>query len=196
MPELPGDDLQRVWQNQPTETPAMTSRLLESKARALRAKTRRQLLGTAAGPLASAFLYVFAIKEFPSLANILHPLYIAALVWSVGGLYFVGRGMWSTTMPADAGLTTGLEFCREEIDRRRRLVRRLLFWSLGPILLAIATFILALALIVTRDRGIFPNGLPFLALVVVWIFAYFVLRLREQRELERELEELNQIERA
>jgi hypothetical protein len=154
------------------------------------------LLGTASGPLASAFFYVFAIKEFPSLAHILHPLYIAALVWSVAGLYFLGRGMWSRPMPGDAGLTTGLEFCREEIDCRRRLLRRLLVWSLGPILLVIATFIVALALIATKDRGIFPNGLPFLAVVAAWIFYYFVLRVREQRELERELEELNRTESA
>jgi hypothetical protein len=46
--------------------------------------------------------------------------------------------MWSMEMPADAGLSTGLQFCRDEIERRRTLLRRVLFWSLGPILLALA----------------------------------------------------------
>ncbi len=33
------------------------------------------------------------------------------------------------------------------------------------------------------------------ALVVIWIAAYFVIRMREQRELQREIDELNDIER-
>jgi hypothetical protein len=66
---------------------------------------------------------------------------------------------------------------------------------LGPILLALATFILGLAAIGTGNRGLFPNGLPFLALVVVWILSYFVIRKREFRELKHEIDELNDLER-
>jgi hypothetical protein len=98
-------------------------------------------------------------------------------------------------MPEDAGLSTGLEFCRREIDRQRDLVRRVLLWSLGPVMLAIGTFILALAMVSTKDTGLIPNGLPFLIAIVVWIFAYFNIRLREQRELQREIDELNDIEK-
>jgi len=190
--ELPGDDLKSVWQNQPAGTPTMTLKLIQSKARELQAKTRKQLIGTIAAPLAVAFFYAFGLKQFPQLGNVLHPLFLFALVWSLAGLYFISRGMGSTRMPADAGLNTGLEFCREEIERRRRILGRVLLWSLGPVLLAIGTFILALA-IVSIDRGLFPNGLPFLALVVVWVFGYFVMRVREQRGLQREIDELNDI---
>ena len=59
----------------------------------------------------------------------------------------------------------------------------------------IGTFILALAIVGSKNREIFPNGVPFLALVVVWIVAYFVVRLREQRALQREIDELNNLER-
>ncbi|MBI1897590.1 MAG: hypothetical protein HYS04_13855 [Acidobacteria bacterium] len=190
--ELPGD-LKAVWQNQPTGTPTMTLKLIRSKARELQAKTRRQLLGTLAGPLAAAFFYAFGIREFPRLQHVLHPLFAFALVWSLVGLYFLSRGMSSTVMPGDAGLSTGLEFCSREIERRHYLLRRVLLWSFGPVLLAIGTFILALAMIGSREGGLFPNGLPFLALVVVWIFGYFVMRLREQRELKREIDELNDL---
>jgi len=193
--ELPRDELKAIWQSQPTGTSTMTMKLIRSKARDLQAKTRRQLLGTVAAPLAAAFLYAFGIREFPALEQVLHPLFAFTLVWSLVGLYFLNRGMWSTVMPGDAGLSTGLEFCRGEIERRRYLLRRILLWSLGPMLLAIGTFILALAMIGTKDRGLFPNGLPFLALVVVWILGYFVMRAREQRELKRELDELNDLEK-
>jgi hypothetical protein len=189
------DGLKTIWQNQPTGTSAMTLKLVRSKARELQAKTHRQLLGTAAGPLAAAFFYAFAIRAFAPLQPILHPLFAFALVWSLIGLYFINRGMWSTVMPGDAALITGLQFCREEIERRRNLLSRVLVWSFGPVLLAIATFILALVMISTKDRALLPNGLPFLALVAAWIVGYFAMRVRERHELKSEIDDLNDLEK-
>jgi hypothetical protein len=189
------NDLKAMWQNQPTGTSTMTLKLVRSKARELHAKTRKQLMGTVAAPVATAFFYAFGVKVFPTLQHILHPLFGLSLAWSLAGLYFLNRGMWSTVMPGDAGLSTGLQFCREEIERRRNLLRRVLFWSFGPVLLAIATFILALALSGTQERGFIPNGLPFLTLVALWICGYFVMRVRERRELKIEFDELDDLER-
>jgi hypothetical protein len=188
------DDLKAMWQNQPTGTSTMTLKLIQSKARELRAKTRRKVLGTLAGPLTVAFCYAFAIRAFRQQRHLL-PMFAFALAWSLIGLYFLNRGMWAPEMPGDAGLRTGLEFCREEIERRRNLLRRVLLWSLGPILLAIATLVLSLAMIGANGPGLLPNGLPFLTLVAVWIIGYFVLRAREQRELKREIDELDDLER-
>jgi hypothetical protein len=152
------------------------------------------LIGTLAGPLAAGIFYGYSMKEFAGLRQALQLPFAFAFVWSLAGLYFLNRGMWSAVMPGDAGLSTGLEFCRGEIGRQRDLVRRVLVWSFGPVMMAIGTFIVALAIVSTRERGIFPNGLPFLTLLVVWIVSWFVIRLRDQRELQRELDELNDIE--
>jgi hypothetical protein len=190
-----GYDPRTIWQNQPAEPSVMTLEKIRQKARELHTKTRRQLLGTLASPLAAAFFYAFGIIQFPVLMQMLHPLFAFALAWSLVGLYFLNWRMWSAMMPGDAGFNTGLEFCRREIERRRYLLRRVLLWSFGPVLLAIGTFILALAMIASRGRGIFPNALPFLTLVIVWIVGYFVVRLWEHRQLQRELDELNEIER-
>ena len=190
-----GDDLKAIWRNQPMETPAMTVKLIRSKARDLQAKTRRKLLGTLAGPVVAASFYAIGVRLFPGLEPVLRAPFLFALAWSLAGLYFLNRGMWRAALPGDFGLSTGLEFCREEIERRRSLLRRLLLWSLGPILFAIGTFIAGLATVATRERGLFPNGLPFLALLVIWVVAYFVMRAREQRELTREIDELSDLER-
>jgi hypothetical protein len=144
-------------------------------------------------PLIIAFLYVFGRKQFPQVQQILQPLFAFALAWSLAGLYFLNRGKWSGAMPGDGGFSAGLEFCRREIKRRRDYFRGVLLWSLGPALLAISTFILALAMV--AGRRIFPNALPFMLLIVVWIVGYFVIRMREQRELQREIDELDNIER-
>lgn len=187
--QLPGDEFKTTWQNQPTETSAMTLKLLRSKARELQAKTRRHLLGTLAGPVGTAFLFWFGIRAFPRFQPVLEPLFAFALVWSLVGFYFLNRGMRSAAMPGDAGVNTGLEFCRAEVERRRDLLRRVLLWSLAPLLLAIGTLIFALAEVGLR------NGLPFVTLVGLWIVGYFVLRFREQRELDREIDELNDLAR-
>jgi hypothetical protein len=193
--DIRGDDPRKTWQNQPTEPSGMTLEKIKQKARELHTETRRQLWGTLAGPPAVAVCYAFGIIQFPALRQVLHPLFAFALAWSLVGLYFLNRGMWSAVMPGDAGFNTGLEFCRREIERRRYLLRRVLLWSFGPVLLAIGTFILALAMIASRGRGLFPKALPFLTLVIVWIVGYFVVRLREHHQLQRELDELNEIER-
>jgi len=193
--ELPNEDSKTIWQNQPTETTIMTLKLIRSKARDLQSKTRRQLLGTLTGPLAIGFFYAFGINVFPALRGVLHPLFALAFVWSLLGLYFLSRGMGSMVMPGDAGLNTGLEFCRREIERQHSLLGRVLLWSFGPLMLSIGTFILALAMTGSGNPGIIPNGLPFLTLVGIWIFGYFVMRVRQQRELKREMDDLDDLER-
>ena len=193
MADSPENDPKTIWQNQPTEPSAMTLDKIRQKVRELHAKTRRQLWGALSGPLVAAFFYVFGMKYFPSLQHVLQPLFALALVWSLAGLYFLSRGRWSAGAPEDAGFSAGLEFCRREIERQRDYLRRIVLWGFGPVLLAIGTFILALALV--ARRGIFPNAMPFMALVVIWIAAYFVIRMRQQRGLQREIDRLNDIER-
>lgn len=193
--DLRGEGLRNIWLNQPTGTRTMTMQLIRQKSRDLRARTRRKLAGSIVGPLAAGLFYAYSMKEFAPLRQMVQAMFAVALVWSVAGLYFLNRGMWSAAMPADMGISTGLEFCRREIKRHRDLVSRILLWSFGPMLLAVGTFILALAMVGTPARGIFPNGLPFLLCIVAWVVGYFMVRLREQRELQREIDELNDIER-
>ena len=167
----------------------MTLEKIRQKVRELHAKTRRQLLGNLAVLLVVVAFYGLGTKQFPAL----QPLFAFPIAWSLAGVYFLNRGMWFGPMSEDAALSTGLESYRREIARRRNLFRRVLLWSFGPVLLAIGTFILALVKV--SDRGIFPNAMPFMTLVVIWIAAYFVIRMREQRELQREIDEPNDIER-
>lgn len=192
--EAPGDVPKTVWLNQPTEAMSVTLKLIRRRSFDLRARTRRKLPGTLAGPVVAAFFYVFSTKEFAPLRETLQLLFAFALLWSLAGLYFLNKGMWSADMPGDVAATAGLGFCRREMERQRDLLRRALLWSLGPTVLSLGTFIAALAMAGTGDRGIFPNGLPFLILVFLWLAGYFLLRLRQQRELQREIDELNDIE--
>ena len=92
-------------------------------------------------------------------------------------------------------MSTGLESYRREVERRRYLSRRFLLWSFGPVLFAIASLVAPLAAIAIR-RGLLLNMVPFLALLVVWIVSVIIIRIKDQRELQREMNELDRIERA
>ncbi len=187
------NDAGRIWRSQKTEPAAMTLEKIRQKVREHQAKSRRQLLGTLSGPLAVALCFAIGIKLFSPLRPDLQLLYGFALAWSLAGLFFLTRGNWSRAMPGDEGFSAGLEFCRREVERRRDYFRHVVMWSFGPVLLAIGTIILGLA----RAAGgrIFPNAMPFMTLVGVWIAGYFVMRAREQRQLQQAINELNDIER-
>jgi hypothetical protein len=191
--DLCGDDPKAIWQNQTIEESTMTLEKIRKKARQVHTKTRRELLRSLAVPIAVGFFYAFGIREFPALQQVLHPLFAFALVWSLAGLYFLIRGKWSAEMPGDTGFSAGIEFCRREIERRRDYFRRVLVWGFGPLLLAIGTIVLALAAV--GGRELLQKGIPFLTLVVVWITGYFVIRVRQDRQLQCEIKELDDIER-
>ena len=190
MADLHQDDPKRVWRDQETETSTMSLVLIRQKERELRTRKRRQVFGTFVAPIVVAFFYAFCVKQFPHIHPSLHTLLVFSLAWSVAGMYFLNRATSSGAMPGDAGFSTGIEFCRREMERQLSYFRRVLLWSFGPILVAIGIFVLILA----SRTSVFPGGIPFIALAVLWVAAYLFIRARQQRNLKRELNEFNDIE--
>ena len=194
MPDYPsGNDPRTIWQNQPVEPSAMTLETIRRKARKLHAKTRRELIGSIAAPLTVAVFSGLGAAIFSD--PLQRAVFALAIAWALAGQFFIHRGMWSATLPGDAALTPGLEFYRREIERRRNLFRRVLQWSFGPLVLAIAALLLPIVTGGIAERGAFRNMIPFLTLLALWLVGFFVVRMRQQRELQREIEELNDIER-
>lgn len=172
----------------------MTLQLIQQKSRYLRIRTREKLIGSVAAPFAVGMIYVYSVNAFAPLQQHLQLMLAFALIWSLIGVYFLQRGMWSEVTPADAGLSSGLMFCRQEINRQRELVNRVLLWTFGPILAAVGTIIFGLTTVST-DRGTFRNGLPFIIAMLIGIAGRFTVDFREQRGLQREIEDLNDLER-
>jgi hypothetical protein len=189
---LRDEHVKTLWQNQPTEKPTMNMILIRQKARDLHAKTRRHLLGSLGAPAVVAFLYVFCMNQSHQLPGGEQALFALALAWAIVGLVLLNRGKWSSEMPDDAGFSTGLEFCRREIERRRDYFRRVLLWQLGPVILAIGTPVVALTM--ASGIEIASKAVPFLTLLVVWIAVYLLFVARKRRELQRDLKELSEIE--
>ena len=192
--DLHGDLPKTLWQNQPAETSKMSLILIRQKARELRARARRQMIGSLAVPMVVAYMYDFCITHFPNWLQMLNPPFALALAWSIAGIYFLNRGKRSEEMLPEAGLSTGLQFCRKEIEQRRDYFRRVVAWLFAPVVLAIATC--ATALSVAAGPAKFLEVVPFIMLGVAWIVAYLWMRARQMRQLQRELDELSEIEGA
>src|SRR5712672_1464271 len=118
------NDPRRIWQNQPTEASSMTAEKIQQKARELRAKTRRELLGNFAVLLMVAGFSGLGIARARD--PVQRAVCVLAIVWALVGQYVLHRGMWAATLPGDAALSTGLAFYRREIERRRHLFSRVL----------------------------------------------------------------------
>jgi hypothetical protein len=197
--DSPENDPRTIWQNQPTERSIMTLEKIRHKTQELHAKTRRQMIGNSIMPLAVFAFYGYGIAKFSNPA--LRTIFACAIAWSLAGQYFLNRGMWSAMLPGDAALSTGLESYRREVERRRFFFSRIMLWQFGPVVFAIAILIVLIASLGTGNRGMplkdaLLKMIPFLTLIVMWIAAVFVIRMRQQRELQREIDELNEIERA
>jgi hypothetical protein len=193
--DLPGNDPRTIWQNLPAEPSKMTLEKIRQKARELHARTRRELLS---GIIIAALVvtvsgYCIAWAKDP----VVRVLFAFAIAWAFAGQYFVQRGMWSATLPGDAASSTGLEFYRQEVERRRHLFRRVLQWSFGPVILSIGAWILAIVMIGLRNN-LNPSVkmIPFFTMLAIWIVSVILLRLRARGQLRREIDELNDLERT
>jgi hypothetical protein len=61
-------------------------------------------------------------------------------------------------------------------------------------MLAIGAFFVPAMRSAVREHAKLANAIPFFALLVLWIIALFVIRLRKWRTLQQEIDELNDIE--
>lgn len=175
------------------EAPRVSLVLIRQKARQLHARRLRQIVDSATVPLVIVLFDVFCIREFAQLRQPLNALFGFALAWSLAGVYVLNRGRRLRAMPEDAGFRTGLQFCRNELERQRDDFRRVLLWSFGPMVLALGTLILTFAVIAGKE--FFARALPLLLLALVWIVAYLLIRVRHQHKLQREIDELNEVAR-
>lgn len=188
------NDPKTAWQNQPTELPVMTPQKMRQKAQELHSRTRRALLGGMIAPLLVVGIAAWIIAQVDS-GLVVRAAFAISIAWSLAGQYFLNRGMWSEALSVDVAPSTGIESYRREVERRRSLSERYLLWSLGPVVLGIATFVVPLLRLGIR-KGMLIDMIPFLALLVIWIVGVLIVRMRQQRELRNEIDELKVIEKG
>lgn len=179
----------KIWQSQPSGISTVTlEKMIRRRAEELHAKTGRELVGAIVSPAAVVGISGFGIAQGDNPMQ--RTAFAIATVWSIAGAFVMNRGMWSGARAAESASATGLAFYRREIKRRRYLFRRVMQWSVAPVVLALGALIAWL-----RERGPVTKMIPFLTLVVIWIAAVLAMRRIRREDLKREIDELNELEK-
>ena len=177
-----------LWKHQPEEPSNMTLEELRRRARSLKERTRQDTIQNIAMTAILLLLSAFGLGRSNDLIQ--QVLYGTAAGWAVLALLFLNRGAWE----AEPGQATGADLYRFEIERRRRLLRRLSQWSFGPLVFLTAAFSTPAANAVIREPALVFRAAPFGVLLVAWVIAYFYQRRQGMRELQRELDSLTRLE--
>lgn len=188
-----GNDPRTIWQSQEREISTVTLEKIRRRAQELHRKTVRERLGSVAGPVCIIAFAALGIAVGYNPVQL--AVFAIAVAWSLAGLYVLNRGIWQGRLAQDAALATGLEFCRREIERGIYVQRRFLLWVFAPIILAIGALVVPQMGSGFRTGGTLAKMSPFLTLLALWMVGVFVIRRVRWKELRREIDELNDIER-
>jgi len=176
-----------IWRDQPEEKLAVNlQQIVNRRTEELYSSTRSEILMS----IGAAVLFVAVIAwRFAPRYNRLQELGFAAVIaWVVISLYRFRRRIWRRDASSpDTVAATGLEYYRKELERRRDHLRNAWLWH-GPLLLA--CLILTAILISGKALQPFRNVLPLVVLLAVWTAFGFSCRLRQARELQREIDEM------
>jgi hypothetical protein len=186
-------DPKSVWKNQLTEPFKMTPRVIHRKTQRLHTKTRRELLNSIGVSLSVVGLSIFGITRIHGAA--MFALFVLTIGWTLVAQYFVYRGSVANSEPSDASLDTSLQSYRREVERQLSLSSRFLLWSFGPIMLAFGV-IGALLFAIVGPHGFLRNAIPYLTLLGISFIGVVFIRIQQQHDLQREIDELKEIERS
>lgn len=187
-------DPKTLWQSQKNEETRMTLALLRQRVRDLNARRRRELLVTVLAAAIVLALSAWGMARTHSVA--LQTVFVLSSAWALAGLYFIKRGLRNAELLDDSTLHTGLEFYRLQIQQNLTISNRVLLWTLGPVNLAVVAIALVLAGLAQSQNQPLSKIAPFCILFVLWLIAFPVVRSRKRRELRRELDLLNSLEKA
>jgi len=192
MPNEPSaNDPKAIWQSQPTEPSKVTQVMIRHKTQQLHAQTRRDRFAELAASVIMIGFYACGIWWIHAAA--LRVIFGLAIAWTLIGQCFVDHRSLSATAQPEVSLSTSLESYRLEVERRRDRSSRFLLWSFGPALLAIGAFC---AYLLAWTHGFARSTAPFFTLLSLWLVLLFFQKMRQKRDLEREIDQLNEVERS
>lgn len=185
-------DVRDVWQNQQGEGVQMSVDAIRLKAGKYRSKIQWR---NAREYVAVVFVVVFFGLQFAhapnSLARVAYGLIIAASLYIAWHLYTNGS---SRRLPANLGLTSSIDFHREELVRQRDLVRGVPRWYLGPMIPGMTLLMLSIGLTnpgrVKHFGWVFGGFSAFVVLVFAGVWR---LNVRAARKIQKRIDELDQL---
>jgi hypothetical protein len=161
--------------------------ILKQRTEELYSSTRSEILVSIGSAL--LFIGVMAWRIGPAHDPLEQVGFAAIVVWVIVSLYWFRYRIRRRPPRPDAAAAAGLEYYRGELERRRDHLKNEWLWH-GPLFLACVTLFAILTGHVFSGYQPLRNILPLLVLLPVWAGFSFRRRLRQAKELEREIDEL------
>ena len=178
-----------IWRDQPEEKHSVKlEQIVNRRTEELSSSTRSEILMSIGAAL--LFVGVMAWRFAPVHDRLLETGFAAVIAWAAISLYRFRRWIWQRDAARpDAAAATGLEFYRKELERRRDHLRNAWVWH-GPLILAC---LILLAIVTGKAFPVFRglrSVLPLVVLLAIWTAFGLWRRLRQARELQREIDEM------
>ena len=190
--EFPMNDPQKIWQNQPTEPIKVSPDEIRRKAQKLQRKARMAALVSIVMGL---FLFLWFARTFVRVHDVVPRIgWGLVSLWCIYCAYHGYKQMGR--LASEAALCTSFEFYRRELERQRDFDRHIWRRSGLPLAFAGMAMIVVPGLIKALESPrLLLNAAPFFVLLAVWFVIFLSMRRRNRRKLQREIDELNVLER-
>jgi hypothetical protein len=184
----------KIWQDQPREPFKMSAD--EMRLRAQRFQTKARLTAATAitrGLLVCAFFGWNFARTHELVPRLGYGLISLCGIFIANQTY---KWVWPSNLPADAPVSTSLEFYRSELERRRDYGRHI--WrrtGLTFLFLGLAMVVVPALIAAFGAPHLFLNMVPFFLLLFTWFVLFFRGKKRGQNKLQQEIDELRAFER-
>jgi hypothetical protein len=204
--ESPTNNLQNVWQNQPTEAFKMSAGKFRRKAQQLDRKARLAVLFSAAIAVLLFLWFGWGFLSSPQRFQTfgLGPLGLWSVrlgfgvlsLWSLYSGYKTYKVLWPSPAASDADLKTTLQWYRQELEKRRDYSQNI--WLRSGLIFCFLGVAMVVMPVLVRDIGRPPRLLanlgPIFALLILWLTIFIPQRKRRQRKLQQEIDQLRAFE--
>jgi hypothetical protein len=205
--ELPTNDLQNVWQTQPTEAFTMSADKLRNQAKQLDSKAR---LAVRFAVVIAIFLFLFFGWGFLSFPEKFQEFGLGPFgtwttrlgfgvlsLWGLYSGYKAYKVLWPNHTSSNADLKTTLESYREQLEARRDYLQNI--WLRAGLIFCFLGIAMVVTPVLVRDvttpaRMLEDLG-PVGSLLILWLAIFIPQRKRKQRKLRQEIDQLIRFER-
>ncbi len=128
----PENNLKALWQDQPTEPPAMSLEQIQKRAYQLQTRIHREKLIVYGISAVAVPLYVFAVIISPD--RLATAGYLLTLLGVLFVLYVNHRHVQPNRQAVVVASTACADFHRRALAQRRDLLRKVWLWAVAPIM--------------------------------------------------------------
>lgn len=181
-----------IQQLKPVDRQIMTLQLVRRWAHDAVSKRKQEHLTHL---ITTIFILVFAIVWGIRSSNLAERIgFFAAALWLVAGLYHSLFVQHPRRLPAEAGLSSTIEFLRQEIHAQKHELRLVWLRLLGPMFVVLGLIAIPKSLAAVRRTEFLSNSAPFLILLTLWFVLYYIICRNKTRRLYQELQDIDSLE--